>query len=79
MTLTVRDPEPPIVHAQMYWRSPRRPEAVTQQLRQLGQRVHRPGGLPVDQGNGQAVSGDDVPRGHLAMPDDLVGALRARL
>jgi hypothetical protein len=44
------------------------------QLGQFDQRVHRPGGLPVDQGNGHAVPGDDVPRGHVAVADHLVRA-----
>jgi hypothetical protein len=32
------------------------------QLGQLDERVDRPGGFPVDEGDGHAVPGDDVPR-----------------
>src|SRR5690242_18832488 len=36
------------------------------QLGQFHERVNRPGGLPVDESDRQAVPGDDVPRGHVA-------------
>ena len=43
------------------------------QLGQLDERVDRPGEFPVDQPNRQALAGDDVPRRHVAVADDLGG------
>ena len=41
------------------------------QLGQLDERIHRPGGLPVDQRDRHTAAGHDVPRGHVAVTDDL--------
>jgi hypothetical protein len=41
---------------------------------QLGQRVDRPGGLPVNEGDQHALAGDDVPRRHVAVAGGPGGA-----
>lgn len=43
------------------------------QLGQLDERIGWPGEFPVDQPNRQALAGDDIPRRHVTVADDLGG------